>query len=381
MLATMGAQQMQMLARSYLVYDITSSAGLLGLVSASNALPVLGLALFGGVVADRMERKRVVQITQVASAVNALFIAVSITTDTVTWYHLLGAALCHGALMSFMMPSRQALIPQLVGQEKLSNAMALNAAGMSAITVLAPAIAGILYAFIGPGGVYYVIVALGIMSVLLTGLLPKLSNGPAKSTAPMLSDIKAGLSYISHSPLVLALLVVGLTTALLAVPFRFLLPVFVVEIYHRGPDSMGLLLTVIGAGSLVGSLFIAGLGRWKRGLLLIAGSFITGMALLGVAVFPYYFLALGLMLFLGLGEAGRRALNQALVMEVAEDRYRGRVWSVFMMNFGLMPLGVLPAGIAVEFLGAQTAIGILAVLLLITAILILVTQKKLRGLQ
>ena len=128
--------QMQMLARAYLVYELTDhNAAILGIVSAANALPLLVLALFGGVIADRLEGKRIIQLSQISLALLALFIALTIATGTVTWYHLLGGAILHGALVSFMMPARQAIIPQLVGQQGISNAMALNAAGMSAATL------------------------------------------------------------------------------------------------------------------------------------------------------------------------------------------------------------------------------------------------------
>ena len=372
--------QMQMLARAYLVYELTDrNAAILGIVSAANALPLLVLALFGGAIADRLEGKRIIQLSQVLLALLALFIALSITTGTATWYHLLGGAILHGALVSFMMPARQAIIPHLVGQQGISNAMALNAAGMSAATVMAPAIAGNVYAYLGADGAYYVIAGLFLLSVVLTTFLPHIDAKGTGRTS-MMADIKAGLSYIGRSPLVAVLLVTAMATTLLAMPFRFLMPVFVVDVYNRGPDDMGLLLTMMGVGTLVGSLFIAAIGQWRRGLLLLVGGAITGVTLLSLSLFPFYYLAVGLMLMLGLGDAGRRALNQALVMEVAEDAYRGRVWSVFMMNFGLTPLGVLPAGLISEWLGGQMAIGMLAGLLLFTVFLLLVSQKRLREL-
>ena len=160
----------------------------------------------------------------------------------------------------------------------------------------------------------------------------------------MVGDIRQGLGYVSRSPLVLALLVTGLITALLAMPFRFLMPVFVVDVYERGPEALGLLVTIMGLGSLIGSLFVASIRKWHRGLILLGSSFITGVALVLVALIPIFLAAVAIMLLLGLGDAGRRTLNQALIIEEVEDRYRGRVMSVFMMNFGLMPLGVLPAG-------------------------------------
>lgn len=379
MLAWMCAMQMQMLARAYLVYELTDrNAALLGVVSAANALPLLVLALFGGAIADRLEGKRIIQISQVLLCLLAVFIGLSITTGMATWYHLLAGAIIHGSLVSFMMPARQTIIPHLVGQQGISNAMALNAAGMSAATVLAPVVAGFVYFYLGPDGAYYLIAGLFLLAVVLTTFLPHIdAKGTGRSS--MLTDIKAGFSYIGRSPMVMVLLITAMATTLLAMPFRFLMPVFVVDVYNRGPDDMGLLLTMMGVGTLIGSLLIAAIGQWRRGLMLLAGGAISGIALLSLALFPLYFLAVGLMLLLGLGDSGRRALNQALVMEVAEDAYRGRVWSVFMMNFGLTPLGVLPAGLISEWLGGQMAIGILAGLLLFTVAVLLLSQRQLRN--
>lgn len=386
MLFLMGAMQMQMIARGYLTYELTGSPALLGVVSAGFALPMLLLSLFGGAFADRLERKRIIQLGQVGAALIALFVGVSVSTDTVTWYHLLAASMLQGAVFSFLMPARQAIIPQLVGQERLGNAMALNAMGMSATTLVAPAVAGVLYGNIygyvpiGPDGVYYIITAMCVMATLLTGRLPKLTGG-GTGRSGVLSDIRAGLSYIRRSPLVMALLVIGLTSTVLAMPFRFLMPIFIVDIYGLGPESMGLMVSIMGLGSLGGSLFIAALGNWRRGRLLIMSAFMSGIALMLVAVLPFYQVALGLMVLLGLGDAGRRTLNQSLIMEVSEDQYRGRVMSVFMTNFALIPLGVLPAGIAAEFLGGQLTVGILAGLLIATTAIILITQKGLRDLR
>jgi predicted MFS family arabinose efflux permease len=277
-----------------------------------------------------------------------------------------------------MMPARQAIIPQLVGPERLTNAMALNAAGMSVMTLAAPAMAGWIYAFLGPQFVYYIVAALGLAAMLITSLLPRTGAGLTGSAAPMMKDIAAGLWYIRQSKLVLVLLLMGLATTLLALPFRFMMPVFVVDVYRMGPEAMGLLVSLIGAGSLAGSLFIASLGKWRRGLLMLLGTVLSAIGLLLVAAIPIYLVAAGVMLIMGFGDAVRQTLNQSLIMEEVEAPYRGRVMSVFMMNFGLMPLGVLPAGVIAEYLGAQTAIGILAVLLMAITTTIYLTQKSLR---
>ena len=374
----MGAIQMQMIAQSYLVFDLTGSPALLGLVNSGFAIPMLVLALFGGALADRLDRKKIIQIGQVAFLLTALAVALTVKMGAITWYYLFAASMVMGAVFSFIGPARQAMIPDLVPAQNLTNAIALNSAGMSAMTLLAPAFAGVLYAVIGPAGVYFVLAVLGSVSVLITTLLPKTVKRSAAVDAKILADIVAGIAYIRRTPMVRILLVMGLATALLAMPFRFLMPIFVVEVYHKGPEAMGLLVSLMGLGALVGSMFMAQVGRWKRGLLLIATTILTGVALLLVAALPFYIVALVLMLALGLGDAGRRTLNQALIMEVSENQYRGRVMSVYMLNFALMPLGVLPAGFVAQYTNGQVAVGILAVLLLIFAVVILVTQKELR---
>ena len=379
LLLMMGGISMQMVVRGYLTYELTSSPFKLGLVSAGFALPMLTLALFGGAVADRMERKKVIQLGQVTARLLALFIAVSITTGTITWVHLMAASIAQGAMFAFLMPARQAIIPQLVGQENLTNAMALSAAAMSATSLFTPTIAGVVYAAFGPDIVYYLISVIMVVSVILTSFIRVEGGGPTKPSVPMLSDIKDGLSYIRGSPLVLVLLVMGLITALLAMPFRIgLMPIFIIDVYERGPEALGLMITVSGAGSLLGTMFIATVGAWRRGMLLIVGSFASAVALLLVALIPVYFAAVGIMLLMGLGDAGRRTVNQALIMEEVEDRYRGRVMGVFMMNFGLMPLGVLPAAAATQVIGPQFTVGILGAMLMGTTLVVLLTQKRLR---
>ena len=370
--------QMQMIVRSYLAYEITSSPFILGLVNAGFAIPMLSLALFGGAVADRMERKGVIQAGQVTSVVLALFIGVSVFTETITWVHLFGVSMVQGAVFSFVMPARQALVPHLVGKDNLTNAMSLDAAAMSVTTLLAPAVGGGLYNLIGPDGVYFLIAGCSVVAIFLTSFVSASGGSASRPSVPMFSDIIEGLKYVVRSPIVLLLLLMGLATALLAMPFRFLMPVFVVDVYGRGPESLGLLVTIMGVGSLVGALFIASMGKWRRGMILLAGSFASGIALVLVAAIPLYYVAAALMILMGLGDAGRRTLMMALIMEEVEDKYRGRVMSVFMMNFGLMPLGVLPAGAIAERWGGQFAVGMLGILLLITTALILVTQRRLR---
>ena len=378
MICLMGGVQMQMIARGYLVYELTERPLLLGIVNGGSAIPILLLSLWGGAIADRFDRKKIIQGGQAINAAIAIAVTYLIASGIVHWSHLLVASMLQGGMWSFMMPARQAIIPEIVGQRNLTNGLALNAAGMSAMTLVSPAIAGFLYERFGAQGVYFVITALGFLAVASTSMVRYDGSSTVRSNVPMLADIKEGLRLIAGHKLVLLLLIMGLTTTLLAMPFRFLIPVFVVKLYGRSAQELGILVSIMGLGSLTGAMFIASLGKWKRGLLLIGGSFMSGIGLLLVSAFPYYAAGAVIMVLLGLGDATRRTLNQTLILEVVEDRYRGRVMSVFMMNFGLMPLGVLPASLAIEAFGSRTTVAILGWGMLVVTSIILFTQKRLR---
>ena len=377
----MGGFQMQMIAQGFLVYEITESARILGLVSAGWALPMLGLALFGGAIADRVERKPLIQVGQAASVVISLLVAVSITTGVVTWVHLLVASMLQGALFAFQGPARQAIIPQIVGQDRITNAIALNAAAMSSMSLIAPGVAGVLYAVLGPDGVYYVMVGMGIMAVTLTSAVRKPPKLAERARSAVLGDIKAGLSYILSNRTVMLLLLVGLVTVLLSMPFQFLLPVFVVKVYGMESEAYGLLISMMGLGSLAGSLFIASVGRWRRGLLLIFGGFASGLALMLVSLVPLYFAAVGILVVLGVGNTAPMALNTAIIMERVDDQYRGRMMSVVMMMWGLMPLGVMPLGFAYDAIGGRATVALMSVVILTIYSVVLLTRKDLRALQ
>ena len=376
----MGAIGMQGVVRGYLVYDMTSSPIILGLVSGGFAIPMLVLALFGGAMADRLERRRIIQTCQAIAGIGALIITVSIVTETVTWVHLFVESVLNGIIFAFLVPARSALIPQLVGKKLLTNALALNSTAMSSMTLLAPALAGNLYNLLGPAGVYFIIAGLEGAAVVLTGIIRKPREEKYSPRKAMLRDIKAGLKYIRSSSMVLLLLAMALATTLLAMPFRFLMPIFVVDIYHRGPEALGLLSSIMGIGAVLGSMAVARMGRWRRGWVLIVGGLLSGCGLLLVGIAPVYAVGAVAMALLGLGDSLRRSLNMALILEVVDEEYRGRVSSVYAMNFGLMPLGVVPAGIVAQYFGARVSVDLMAALLLAVCLTVMITQKRLRDL-
>jgi MFS family permease len=378
-IAYMAGMQMQGVGRGYLVYDITSSPILLGLVNTGFAVPMLVLTLFGGVVADRFPKKRIIQFCQCFGAVTALLIGVAISTGVITWVHVFMSSVVNGMVFAFIVPSRTALIPSLVSEENSSNAFAMNAAAMSTTTLLAPAIAGNLYNWIGADGLYYCIGGCQLLAAVFTGLIAG-KERPTKKTvhASVLKEIKLGFQYIGKDKLIVILIVISAVTTLLSMPFRSLLPIYIVDVFHRGPEILGLLLSVMGVGAIAGSVFVASIGRRKRGLILILGGFLSGAGLIFAGFVPFISVVSVSLFFLGVGDAFRRALSMALIMELTEPEYQGRVSSVYAANFGLMPLGVFPASIISEYFGVQAAAATLGIVLLGLCVFITAKRKDLR---
>ncbi len=385
-LLSMGGMQMQMLARGFFIYHLTGSPALLGVVTAATAVPVLALALFGGVLADRGDKKRIIQAGQVVSLILVLVIAVSITTGTITWQHLLAASLVQGAVMPLIMPARQAIIPQLVGRDRLMNAVALNSMGMGLTTMIAPAIAGGLIAAVGIGAVYYVMAGMYAGALFFTGLLPRLETPSRGASASVLGDIRDGFRYLFSNRVILLLILLSFATMFLAMPVRFILPIFAKDVFLVGPGGLGSMQTAMGVGALGGALFIASLGKVaRRGFALAASGIVSGSVLLGFAAMAYlapvYLAALGFMVLVGLIQTVRMTLTQSLMMEYTDQEYRGRMMSLMLVGLGLMPLGVLPVTLMADRIGAPLALAIMATILILVAGTIFVASPRLRRLE
>ncbi|MDE2860172.1 MAG: MFS transporter [Chloroflexota bacterium] len=382
----MGAMQMLMLTGGYYVFELTGRESLLGIVVAAAAVPAVTLALFGGVVADRMDKKRVIQASQMVSMGVALFIAVSITTGTITWYHLLAASAMQGSVMPLVMPARQAITPQLVGMDRLTNAVALNAMVMSLTTMAVPVMAGTLIAEIGVESVYYVIAGMYVLAVLFTTRLPKVEVPPRGRQTTVFGDIRDGFRYVFDNRVILVLLLLSFATIIFAMPIRFILPIFAKDVFEVGADGLGVLMSAMGLGALGGTLMIAFIGKVsRRGLALAVSGILSGLVLLSFAATSYFVpmfaTGIAILVVVGMIQASRMTLTSSLMMEYTNQEYRGRVMSIFGLNMGIMPAGVLPVTLVAERLGAPVALGIMAGMLILVAFVILLASPRLRQLQ
>ena len=379
MVLAMGGFQMQMVARGILVYAMTGDALITSIVGLGFAPSLLIVSLYGGVLGDRKERRLIIQISQGVNGLLAGAVAFLIISGSIAWGHLLAVSVAQGAMFALQMPARQAAIPSLVEKSQLANAFALNAMAMSMMTLLAPGIAGVLYQLAGPEVVYIIVAAVMLSSVIFTSLVPRMypAEGDRKST--VLSDIMAGFKYIGRNKFVLNLMIYSIVVALLSMPFRMLVQVYARDVYHSEATQVGLLLTALGLGGLVGSISIANLREGHRGgWVLLGGAFVSGLALTLIVGFPVYIAGIIGMIGMGLGEQARWALGQSLMMEHTADEYRARVMSVLMMTYGMLPLGMLPLGYGMKELGARPAVAISAALLLAFAVFSVIMLPRLR---
>ncbi|MBI4328955.1 MAG: MFS transporter, partial [Chloroflexi bacterium] len=312
----------------------------------------------------------------------ALWIALSTSLGIITWHYLIISAFLQGTVMALMMPARQALVPALVGRDNLMNAISLNMTVMNVNRLGAPALAGFIIAAAGIEGVYYLMAALYVVAALC--ILPLRPVAAAVTSAwsrkVILSDVLGGLAYIRGNRNVFAVLVLTLLTVVFSMPYIFLLPVFAEDVLKVGPQGLGVLISVSGVGALVGSLAIASMSGKGRGMLYLHTVLVTGIALLAFAASTNYGLSLAIIVFVGLGQAGRMALSSVLLQSYTEDAYLGRVMSVMMMEWGVTSLGSFGVAVAAEFIGVQWAIGATSALLLVTALYYYALSPRIRRL-
>ena len=370
---------MHQTARGMLVYTMTESPTILGSITVAEAIPMLIFGLFGGAIADVFNRKTIVLVGQFVTMGIAVFITVFAIIDYLFWYHLLFTAIIQGAFWALTIPARQALIPGIVGEQNLGNAMAIVGAGTSAAVLIGPVFGGILYGAFGPKGVYLIISIISLSGFTSTLFIHRpVDTETHLDTKKLVKQMLNGLVYAWKVKDVFVILFVGFMIGLLTNPLRVFLPALVVNRYQKKSEILGLFVSALGLSSLIGSMSLAAIGNRRRGLIFIISGILCGLAVVIAVFMPVYWLALLLLLFFGLGEAGQRVLSQSLLMGRVSDSYRGRIMSLQEMKLGLMFLGALPAGFLAEFLGVEPTLKILGSLAVIVSIAVLVKGRNLR---
>jgi MFS family permease len=351
---------MQNAAQLWLVYRLTDSARLLGLVGFSSQIPVLLLAPLGGSAADRYSRRSIVIATQISSMLLALLLAGLTLTNRVQVWHVFVLATFLGIVNAFDVPARQAFVVEMVGREDLVNAIALNSTIFNGARMIGPAVAGLLIETAGEGwcffvnGVSYVAVIAGLLMMTMT-TKPRV---PLPGSA--LASIVEGFRYVKRTGPVRALLLLLGLISLVGIPYAVLMPIFADRILHGGPRGYGILMSAIGVGALAGAITLAakkgirGLGRW---IALSATGFGLGLILFSLS--RSYWLSAALLLPVGFAIMVETASSNTLIQLLVPDSLRGRVMAVYsMMLMGMAPFGSLLAGTLAEHLGAPATVAL-----------------------
>ena len=374
--------QMGQVARQWLVYELTGSSTYLGIVGAVTSFPMLFFSMVGGVVADRVVKRNLLIITQTSTGLLAFLIAFLLTLGLVQPWHIIAVAFLSGLIFSFNAPGRQSMIPELVPPEQLMNAIALNSAGMNFTRIIAPTIAGILVGVIGLAGTYYVYASQYVLTVGLLLLLPA-SVAFRSNMGSMQEDAVEGMRYVLGNKVVMGLLLLGAVPIIFAWPYQTLLPVFVKDVLHAGPETLGLMMGAVGVGAVIGSLGVASLGNEfrRKGLLMLLSVLLFGVGTVLFAQSRYLPLSLAMLVLLGAGSMTFMAANQTIIQMTVPDDVRGRVMGLYMMTWGLMPLGSLPAGVMADVIGAPAVVTIGGGVTVIVALAALLFAPALRRLE
>ena len=380
-LAFFMAMQMNQLLRGFLAFELTDAASALGLIAIAVALPMLFVSPFGGVIADRYNKRTLLLLTQGIIALANAVLGVLIIADLIEFWHLLVGALFLGLTISLAMPARNALVPQLIPQHKLMNAVSLQMGGMNLTRIIGPVLAGVLIAPIGLGAVWSLSVVLYAVAMATTLLLPQHGMVSYGSQERFMTEMKDGFKFAMGDPLIRLLILTGLVMPLFAFPVQLVLPVFAEQVFDGGATALGVLMASAGVGGLMGALLSTSLDSMPlKGRIMIIGAIIQGAFFVAFAVTPLFAAAA---IFLALGNIGGMLFmttNNSVIQTKVPERYRGRVLSMLMMSFGMMPLGVLPITLVSDAFGAPVAVAGASSMMIASLLLFFLFSPQLRNL-
>lgn len=350
---------MTRIATSWLVYRLTGSALLLGVVGFAGQIPTFLLAPFAGVLVDRLNRRKLLVWTQVLAGVQSLAMAALTLAKVITIHEVIALSAFQGLINAFDMPGRQAFLVQMVeAREDLGNAIALNSSMVNMARLIGPALAGIVIAALGEG-YCFAIDGFSYIAVVVSLLMMNIQWAPARrAAAPMFEQLKEGWSYVTGFHPVRTILTLFALLSLMGMPFVVLMPIFASQVLRGGPHTLGFLMGASGVGALISAISLA-LRKNVRGLTtmiqLSAAVFGAGLVLFGLS--SNLILSLLLMAVVGFGMMQGMAASNTVIQTLVPEDKRGRVMSYYTMAFvGMAPFGSLLAGSLAHRFGAPHAI-------------------------
>lgn len=383
------AMNMQIIARGWLVYTLTSSAIDLAWVTMSFMVPTVLFSLYGGVLADRLPKRKVIVWAQGLNCLATAIMAVIIFGESVTFWDFIWFGFFNGTVLALSMPARQAFVPELIPEKLVFAAMGLNTAGWNLARIIGPAFAGLLIALIaggdktshfGVGVVYIVIAVLYFVSAATMLLIDRIGRVKRENRGSTLDDMREGVQYVLARPPVFGLIILSIIPFLFGMPLTTLLPAFNEEILGGHVDDLGFLVSAMGAGAIIGSFLMAGMGNLRRkAMWLILTCFAWGTMTSAFGLTTTQLAATLLIAVVGFLSSWNMSMNRGMLQMQVDDAMRGRIMSIDMMTHGLMPLGVFPISWIAENYDVGTALvvsgGAFLVLTLLAVLLVPAVRK------
>ena len=377
--------EMQVVARGWLIYDITGSVFWLGIVTSALGFSSFAAAPVGGLLADRMNKRTLMIAGRCAIAVDMALMGIGIWAGFISPWLLIGGTAILGLSLGFSSPSRFAAVSQLVEPETLLNAVSLSSSTRNITRIAAPVLAGYMIRVWGADAAYFAIAMLYLSSALVLLGLPKLPP-PDRAAAPVRSSIWSdageGFRSIKSSTTLSLLIAAAILSNGFGAPVNFLLPFFAEDVLDVGPEGLGFLTASAGVGSILGLAFLASLGDYQhKGALLLAA--IIGLGV-GVVLFGFsttYWLSLALLVPMGLAQTAQMVLNNTLLLANAPEQVRGRVMSVFQMTGSTLSFTIVPMGALTLLVGASVIVQFVGGALLTGGVLLTAATPVLRRLR
>lgn len=381
-LAAVSGQQMMWVAQGWLVYQLTGSPLYLGYVGLATALPAIILNLVGGVLADRLDQRKVILTTQIVTAIAVFSLATLTLLDVVAVWHVLVVAFTSGCTQAFNNPARQSIFPSLVDRKDLMNAIALNSMVWQGTRIVAPATGGALIAVFGVAtGLYVCAIGFLVLGLAVIGL-PAPRKRERAENASMFADLSIGVSYIRANFIFMFLIGMSFFNSFFGFSVNQMMPVFAVDILDVGSWGQGLMLSMTGVGAMLGILSIGFMGDTDRkGMLIVGGATAFGGFIILFAFSTYFPLSL-LAVFL-MGAAGSIymiTVQTSLQMRVP-DELRGRVMGIYGVTHNIGPLGAMQAGLLASTFSAPIALAIGGTAIILFALGVAYSRREVRGLQ
>ena len=368
---------MQIVAQGWLIYRLSHSAFLLALDQFLGGIPIFLFSLIGGVVADRIERRKILLVSQYMQMASAGILTVLVATGVVHVWHILCLSFVSGLAQAFGGPAYSALIPTLVDREDMPNAIALNSIQFNMAVTIGPALAGQALAKLGEKWCFG-LNALSFLAPIITLSIITTRFLPQKTAESMFSSLKQGIKFVRKQHSMEALIVLAFCMTALAMPMRTYIPVFVKDIFHRGPETYGNLLSLMGVGSICGSLIIASMGNIRnKGRIALTMLICLGAAISVFALSKSLPLDYDILVLVGASMMAVFATVTSLVQLITTDDMRGRVMSVYNCAFrGGMPLGNLLSGWLVPMFTAPVVLAVNGAMLILVALYFLLVQRR-----